>query len=140
MRSDTVRSFSRLTTKRQPPCEPRASTKPVGLSSLGIWTMGGPGVLVPTLPRCHFPWPVNASRMLKITRLSIIPSATLWDSVFQGPTALQGPEQWGKKDYGCSWLPLARRACSEARAPQACDSVQAPQPHVSPPVSHMPRG
>lgn len=29
MGSDTVRPFSRLTAKRQPPCQPRASTKPV---------------------------------------------------------------------------------------------------------------
>lgn len=124
MRSKTVRLFSRLTAKRQPPRQPRASTKPEGLSGLGIGragTMRGPGVLVPTLPRCHFPWPgrgsVDESRLLKITRLSIIPSAILRDRVFQGPAALQGQSNG------------ARRAMDVPGCPRPGEHAQRPGPH-----------
>lgn len=81
--------------------------------------MEGPGVLVPTLPQCLFFWPgrgsVHESRLLKITRLSIIPSATLRDSVFQGPSCSLGTGEKGQEGL---WMFLARRACTAAAASQ----------------------
>ena len=66
---------------------------------------GGPGVLVPALPRSLFPGLEEAlsaheSQLVKITRLSIIPTATLLgDSVFQAQLALQGPEQQARRAW-----------------------------------------
>lgn len=62
-----------------------------------------PGILVPTLPRGLFPpheeeaLSGSESPLLKITCLSIIPTAALWDSMFQGPRRSLGTGTTGQE-------------------------------------------
>lgn len=141
MRGDAARFPSGLTAERQPPCQPQGLHKACEAlgpgSREGRERVGVPGVLVSALSRCLFPWPgrgsVDESQLLKITRLSIIPSATLWDSVFRGPSFSLGTRAMGKEGRGCSCWP---RPGAQAQRPGPTGSLA----NVSSPHPQDPKG